>query len=72
MSKPLWTPGKERAAQTLLDAFSSWISSRTGKSLTGYDELHGFSVAEPLREGGTGDSGTCPGGGREPGIEPPW
>jgi acetoacetyl-CoA synthetase len=68
MSKPLWTPGKERAAQTLLDAFSSWISSRTGKSLTGYDELHGFSVAEPAEfwsalwdfAGVVGDKGSSP------------
>lgn len=47
MSKPLWTPGESRAAQTTLGAFSSWLSSRTGKSLNDYDKLYRFSIENP-------------------------
>jgi hypothetical protein len=44
MSEPLWTPEKTRAAQTTLGAFSSWLSSRAGKSFAGYDDLHRYST----------------------------
>jgi acetoacetyl-CoA synthetase len=47
MSEPLWKPEKARADQTTLASFSTWMSSRTGKSLRDYDELHRYSVAEP-------------------------
>jgi len=47
MTDLLWTPEKTRAAQTTLAVFSSWMSSRTGKSFAGYDELHRFSVQSP-------------------------
>jgi acetoacetyl-CoA synthetase len=47
MTEPLWTPDKSRIAQTVLTAFSSWVSSRTGKSLGDYDKLHRFSIEEP-------------------------
>ncbi len=47
MTTPLWTPLEARASQTTLHAFSSWLSSRTGKSLIGYDELHKFSIDDP-------------------------
>jgi acetoacetyl-CoA synthetase len=44
MTTPLWTPGKARAGQTTLELFSSWMSSRIGKPLQNYDELHRCSV----------------------------
>jgi hypothetical protein len=47
MSEPLWTPEKTRAAQTTLGAFSSWLSSRAGKSFAGYDDLHRYSTVNP-------------------------
>jgi acetoacetyl-CoA synthetase len=47
MGGPLWTPEKARADQTTLAAFSRFVSSRSGKSLADYDELHRYSVAEP-------------------------
>jgi hypothetical protein len=47
MTMPLWTPLESRVSQTTLHAFSFWLSSRTGKSLIGYDELHEFSVGDP-------------------------
>src|SRR3990172_7235806 len=47
MTSPLWTPGEARISQTRLRAFSSWVSSRTGKPLTDYDNLHRWSVESP-------------------------
>jgi acetoacetyl-CoA synthetase len=47
MTKPLWIPDERRAARTTLRAFSSWMSSRTGKSLNDYDELYRHSCADP-------------------------
>lgn len=47
MTDPLWTPDESRAAQTSLGAFSSWLSARTGKSLSDYDKLHQFSTDNP-------------------------
>jgi len=47
MTKPLWTPAEGRRAQTTLRAFSSWLSSRAGKSLGDYDTLHRFSIESP-------------------------
>src|SRR4029453_13865453 len=47
MSQPLWTPEKTRAAQTALGVFSGWLSSRTGKSFAGYDDLHRYSTDVP-------------------------
>ncbi len=47
MSEPLWKPEKARADQTTLASFSTWMSSRTGKPLSRYDELHRYSVADP-------------------------
>ena len=47
MGGPLWTPEKARADQTTLAAFSRFVSSRNGKSLADYAELHRYSVAEP-------------------------
>ncbi len=47
MTKPLWTSGESRAAQTTLGAFSSWLSSRTGKSLNDYDKLYRFPIENP-------------------------
>lgn len=46
MTTPLWTPPEDRVSQSTLHAFSSWLSSRTGKSLIGYDDLHKFSIGE--------------------------
>jgi hypothetical protein len=51
MSEPLWTPEKTRAAQTTLGAFSSWLSSRAGKSFASYDDLHRYSTAVPAASG---------------------
>ena len=47
MSQPLWKPEKARADQTTLASFSTWMSSRTGKPLSSYEELHRYSVADP-------------------------
>jgi acetoacetyl-CoA synthetase len=47
MSQPLWKPEKARADQTTLASFSTWMSSRTGKPLSSYEELHRHSVADP-------------------------
>ncbi len=44
MPTPLWTPSEARISQTRLTAFSSWLSSRTGKPLTSYEKLHRWSV----------------------------
>ncbi|MBX9590639.1 MAG: acetoacetate--CoA ligase [Hyphomonadaceae bacterium] len=47
MTTALWTPTESRISQTTLHAFSSWLSSRTGKALIGYDELHRYSIEDP-------------------------
>ena len=47
MTNPLWTPDKDRARQTTLGIFSSWMSSRTGKALHNYDDLYRYSVDNP-------------------------
>ncbi len=47
MTKPLWTSGESRAAQTTPGAFSPWLSSRTGKSLNTYDKVYRFSIENP-------------------------
>jgi acetoacetyl-CoA synthetase len=47
MTEPLWTPGKDRIAQSLLSAFSSLLSSCTGKPLDDFDKLHRCSIEEP-------------------------
>jgi hypothetical protein len=44
MTTRLWTPDKARVGQTTLELFSSWMLSRIGKPLQGYDELHRDSV----------------------------
>src|SRR5262245_56724001 len=44
MSNPLWTPGKSRSDQSTLTAFSTWLASRTGKSLRSFEDLHRFSI----------------------------
>ena len=46
MPNPLWTHRKVRAAQTSLELFSTWISSRAGKPLQSYGELHHCSVTD--------------------------
>ena len=47
MSEPLWRPGKTRAAQTTLGAFSVWMASQAGKPFADYDELHRYSTQSP-------------------------
>jgi hypothetical protein len=47
MTHPLWTPDKDRVRQTTLAAFSFWMSSRTGKALHAYDDLHRYSTDDP-------------------------
>ncbi len=47
MTNPLWTPDKDRVRQTTLEAFSSWMCSRTGKALRAYDDLHRYSIEDP-------------------------
>jgi len=68
MRKPLWTPEKTRAAQTILGAFSVWMSSRAGKPFADYDELHRYSTQSPAEfwsglwdfAGVVGDKGAPP------------
>jgi acetoacetyl-CoA synthetase len=43
----MWTPSEARISQTRLNAFSSWLSSRTGKALTSYEKLHAWSIDNP-------------------------
>jgi acetoacetyl-CoA synthetase len=47
MTSPMWIPGEDRISQARLSAFSSWVSSRTGKPLTDYEKLHRWSVDDP-------------------------
>jgi acetoacetyl-CoA synthetase len=46
MPHPLWTPDPSRAAGTTLTAFSSWLSTRVGQPLGGFDALHRYSTAD--------------------------
>jgi acetoacetyl-CoA synthetase len=47
MTEPLWTPDERRSSATILSAFCSWLSARTGKPLGDYGALHRFSTADP-------------------------
>lgn len=51
MTNPLWTPGKARSAQTALELFSTWMSSRAGKPLQDYDEPHRYAVSDSRSSG---------------------
>jgi acetoacetyl-CoA synthetase len=42
--QPLWTPSKERIAESAMTAFMGFAGERTGRSFKGYDELHAWSV----------------------------
>ena len=44
MSDPVFTP---QAAATRMAAFAAAASERSGRDLTGYDDLHAWSIAEP-------------------------
>jgi acetoacetyl-CoA synthetase len=44
MTRPLWTPEKLSASQSLLGAFTEWLASRGGKSFADYGDLHRYSV----------------------------
>src|SRR5262245_16327413 len=44
MTRPLWTPEKSRASQSLLGGFTEWLASQTGKSFADYGDLHRYSV----------------------------
>jgi acetoacetyl-CoA synthetase len=47
MTDPLWTPDEARRDGTRLCAFSRWMATRSGTSLSDYGELHRFSTAVP-------------------------
>jgi acetoacetyl-CoA synthetase len=47
MTDPLWTPDETRRDGTRLCAFSRWMATRSGTSLSDYGELHRFSTAVP-------------------------
>ena len=44
--QPLWTPSKDRVADTAMTAFMAFAGERVGRSFQGYDDLHGWSVAD--------------------------
>lgn len=44
---PLWTPSAARVAATRLHAFLGEARGRSGRALTGYADLHRWSVEEP-------------------------
>tara|TARA_R110002020_G_scaffold20374_45_gene69682 strand:- start:832 stop:2790 length:1959 start_codon:yes stop_codon:yes gene_type:complete len=44
--QPLWTPSKDRVADTAMTAFMAFAGERVGRSFQGYDALHGWSVAD--------------------------
>jgi acetoacetyl-CoA synthetase len=46
MTQPLWTPDARRSSATTLEAFSSWVSARTGNTFGTYGDLHRFSTVE--------------------------
>lgn len=48
-SAPLWTPSADRIEASRLMAFCRYIQERHGISVSAYDELHRWSVAEPAR-----------------------
>lgn len=55
-ANPLWTPGNVRAAQSTLELFSTWMSSRAGKPLRGCNELYRYTGTNSSRvvvRGGT-------------------
>ena len=47
MSAPLWTPSKERVANTNLMAFMRQAETEWGVKLPDYDAAHAWSVAQP-------------------------
>ncbi len=47
MDEPLWAPDERRSASTTLNAFSAWLSERTGKPFPDYGALHRFSIGDP-------------------------
>jgi acetoacetyl-CoA synthetase len=47
MDKPLWTPDKDRIAQSNLTRFMGEVNRRFGLSLASYEAIHAFSVDQP-------------------------
>ncbi|MCG6857925.1 MAG: acetoacetate--CoA ligase [Salaquimonas sp.] len=43
---PLWTPPPERVAASRMAAFMQWLSERTGRTFSGYDALHAWSIED--------------------------
>ena len=43
---PLWTPDRQRIAQSKLAAFTSALAARTGRSFSDYHALHEYSVVD--------------------------
>ena len=43
----LWVPGKERIENARITQFMTQVNQQYGTSLSGFDDLHDFSVAEP-------------------------
>lgn len=44
--QPLWTPSKERMADSAMTAFMGFAGERTGRSFEGFDDLHAWSVSD--------------------------
>ncbi len=44
---PLWRPAEAALEKILLSKFADRASRRTGRNLSGYDDLHAWSVADP-------------------------
>ncbi|MGI9483285.1 MAG: acetoacetate--CoA ligase [Hyphomicrobiales bacterium] len=46
MNKPLWQPSAKRISSTNITRFAEFVNKRDGLNLTGYDQLHDYSVNE--------------------------
>ncbi len=46
-AQPLWVPGADRIERANITAFVAEVNARHDLALSGYDELHAWSVAEP-------------------------
>ncbi|HZP88774.1 MAG TPA: acetoacetate--CoA ligase [Burkholderiales bacterium] len=47
MIEPIWTPTRQRVAESNLTAFMTVVNERLQRDLRSYDELHAFSIREP-------------------------
>ena len=56
MTEPLWMPDQHSSSATILKAFRTWLSERTGQSLGDYGALHRLSTADQNAAGSAVES----------------